>query len=109
PPLQRDARLDAVLAAIAERDGVPVVLPLLELVALAAPVEDPRPGLLLRQPFEPLRSDETVRPDAARLGQAVVAPDLEIGRIVPRRDLQRSGAELALGALVGDHRHQPLH
>jgi hypothetical protein len=40
PPLQRDQRLDPALAALAERDGVAVVLALLELAALAEPVED---------------------------------------------------------------------
>src|SRR6478752_10658274 len=50
PPLERDARLDAALAPVAERDRVPVRLALLELSMLAQPVEDALVGLLLRQP-----------------------------------------------------------
>src|SRR5262249_60328067 len=53
PPLRRDQRLDPVLAAVAERDGMPVRLALLELVALAEPGEDAFLGLLLRQALEP--------------------------------------------------------
>ena len=46
--------------------------------------------------------------DHRRLGQAVVAADLEVGRVVAGRDLERAGAELGLDALVGDHRHAAL-
>ncbi len=49
PPLERDQRLDPALAALAERDRVPVGLALLEQAALAAPGEDPLLGLLLRE------------------------------------------------------------
>src|SRR4051794_22538542 len=108
PPLQRDQRLDAAVAALAERDAVPVVLALLEQPALLAPREDPLLRLLLREPLEPGRRHEPVRPDATRLRQAVVAADLEVGRVVTRRDLQRARAELALDALVRDHGHARL-
>ncbi len=43
--------------------------------------------------------------DDRRLGQAMVAPDVEVERIVARGDLERAGSELAVDALVGDHRH----
>ena len=38
----------------------------------------------------------------------MVAADLEVHRIVTGRDLERAGAELALDALVRDHRHDAL-
>ena len=38
----------------------------------------------------------------------MVAADLEVGRVVARRDLERPGAELALDAFVGDRGHAPL-
>ena len=38
----------------------------------------------------------------------MVAADLEVGRVVAGRDLERAGAELRLDARVGDHRHGPL-
>ena len=57
PPLRRDERLDARVAALARADRVPVVLALLELVVLAEPVDDVPVGLFLRQPLEsPRRS-----------------------------------------------------
>jgi hypothetical protein len=40
--------------------------------------------------------------------ELVVAADLEVGRIVPRRDLERSGAELGLDAGIREHRDRPL-
>src|SRR3990172_5528617 len=49
PPLQRNQRLDAALAALAEHNAVPVMLALLEQIALAAPVEHSPLGLVLRQ------------------------------------------------------------
>ena len=89
---------------------MPVALALHEQVALAAPVEDPLVGLLLRQPGElaGLVVHPPVGADHHRLGQAVVAADLEVDRVVAGRDLQRAGAELGLDPLVGDHRHAPL-
>jgi len=50
PPLHRNTRLDSRLAAVAQRDRVPVRLAFLELVVFAKPLEDPLLGLLLRQP-----------------------------------------------------------
>ena len=87
-----------------------VRLALLELAALAEPLDDPRVGLLLRQSGElaGLVVHAAVGADHHRLRQSVVAPDLVVERIVPRRHLQRARPELRLDALVGDHRHAPL-
>ena len=97
--------------ALAVADRVPVALALLELaVLLAQPVDDAVGGLLLGQPDEHVRDvagHAAVEADHGQLGQAVVAADLEVDRVVAGRDLQRTGAELALDALVGDHRHVP--
>ena len=38
----------------------------------------------------------------------MVPPDLEVGRVVPRSDLQRSRSELRVDAIVRDDRHAPL-
>ena len=84
PPLQRDPRLDPRLAAVAERDRVPVRLPLLELVVLAQPGEDALVRLLLGQAGELARLlvHQPVGADHRQLGQAVVAADLVVGRVV---------------------------
>ena len=42
--------------------------------------------------------------DHGDLGQAVSAPDLEVGGVVPGGDLERTGAELGVHVLVGDDR-----
>ena len=110
PPLQRDPRLDPRLAAVAERDRVAVRLALVELVALAEPVEDPLLGFLLREPGERARLlvHPAVWPDHRDLGEFVVTPDLVVLRVVTRRDLERAGPELDLDPLVRDHRHPAL-
>ena len=89
---------------------MPVRLALLELAVLPEPREDALVGLFLRQPGEVacLLVHPAVRADHGQLGQAVVAADLVVERIVAGRDLQRARAEVALDALVGDHRHAPL-
>ncbi len=38
----------------------------------------------------------------------MVAADLKVGRVVGRRDLQRTRPELALDTFIGDHRHARL-
>ena len=98
------------MAALAVADGVAEVLALLELPALGGPLEHAPARLLLRQPRELPGGvvHQAVGPDHGQLGEAVVAADLEVRRVVARRDLERAGAELALHALVGDHRHAPL-
>ena len=91
-------------------DAVPVALALLEQPFLAQPLDDVVAGLVLGQPDQLVRDvagHATVEADHRQLGQPVVAPDLEVDRIVPRRDLQRPGPELRLDALVRDHRHAP--
>ena len=40
--------------------------------------------------------------------QAVLLAELEVDRVVGRRDLDRAGAEVALDALVGDDRDGPV-
>ena len=86
---------------------MPVGLALLELIVLLQPLEDALVRFLLRQPGElaGLLVHPPVRSDHRDLGQAVVAADLVVERVVTRRHLERAGAELALDPLVGDHRH----
>ena len=55
----------------------------------------------------PSKPSATIRPsgpDHRQRLEAVVAADLEVHRVVPRRDLDRAGAELRLDPLVGDRR-----
>src|SRR4029077_3885288 len=98
PPLGDDEWLDAAVAAHAVPDRVAVALPLLEQPALGRPVDHPQPGLLLCQAGELAGGvvHQPVGPDHRELGEVVVAADLEVGRIVAGRDLERAGAELAL-------------
>src|SRR5580765_2374742 len=107
PPLQRDPRLDATVTAIAERHLVAVRLPLLELAVLLQPLEDALVRFLLRQSCEltGLLVHPAVRSDHRDLRQTVVEADLVVERVVTRRHLERAGAEVALDALVGDHRY----
>ena len=42
-------------------------------------------------------------------GEAVTLADLEVGRVVGRRDLDSAGAEGPVDRLVGDDRHVPVH
>src|SRR4029077_15916638 len=98
PPLQRDQWLDPRLAALAERDRMPIRLALDEQAALLDPRENSLLGLLLAQARElpGLVAHPAVGADHGQLGQLVVAPDLEVHRVVPRRHLQRAGAELGV-------------
>src|SRR5581483_6416117 len=108
PPLRRDERLDARVAALARADGMAVALALLELIVLAQPRDDALVHLVLRQAFEALRRYAPVGADHRQRGQPVVAADLEVGRVVPGRDLERARAELDVDALVCDHRYVPF-
>ena len=110
PPLEHDQRLDAGVAALAGADRVAVRLAAVELPALLQPREHARAGLLLRQAGEVagLVVHPAVGADHRELRELVVAPDLEVGRVVPRCHLERARAELRLDALVRDHRHAPL-
>ena len=72
---------------------------------LLQPLQDARVGLFLRQPLvvTGVCIHAPVRADDRQLGQAVVAADLIVHRIVARRHLERAGAEVALDALVRKH------
>ena len=107
PPLGRDERLDPRVAALARPHRVAVGLALLELAALLEPGDDPRVGLRLRHALEALCREPAVRPDHGQRLEVVVAPDLEVDRVVAGRDLERARAELGLDARVGDHGHPP--
>src|SRR5439155_4643866 len=110
PPLQRDARLDATVAAIAERHRVTVGLALLELAVPLQPLEDTLVRFFLAQARElpGLLVHPAVRSDHGDLGQTVIATDLVVQRVVTRCDLERAGAELTLDSLVCDHRYTAL-
>ena len=94
PPLGRDERLDARVAALARPDRVAVVLALLELAALLEPREDPRrrppPA---SGPRSPRRCIRPSGPITVSVGEPVVAADLEVHRVVAGRDLERARAE----------------
>ena len=98
------------MAALAGTDGVPVVLPLDELPAVLDPGDDGGVGLGLWQPGE--LAGRVVHPpvgaDHHRLGQLVVATDLEVEGVVARRDLERARPERGLDARVRDDGHAPL-
>ena len=87
---------------------MPVGLAALEPAALLEPREDPLVRLLLREPLEALGDHPPVGADHRQRRKLVVAADLEVHRVVPRRDLDRARAELRLDAGVRDHRHAPL-
>ena len=110
PPLQRDQRLNPALAALAERDRVPVSLALDQQTAVADPGEDPFLCLILGQPGELAGSvvHAPVGADHRQLGKLVRAADLEIERIVPGRHLESTRAELRIDPLVLDHGHRAL-
>ena len=110
PPLQRDERLDARTTALARADRVPIRLALLDQPALLGPREHARTSLLLCQPGEISRllAHAAVPADGHRLGKAVVTTDVEVERIVARRDLERTRSELAIDPLVCDDGDTPL-
>ena len=108
PPLQRDERLDAGVAALTRADRVAVVLPLLELPLAGQPVEDDAVRLGLGQPLESLRTDHpAVGADDGERLEAVIAADLEVGRVVARGDLERARPEVGVDPLVCDDRDMP--
>ncbi len=98
------------MAPLARSDRVSVVLALDELTALLDPGDDGGVGLGLGQALEiaGLVVHPAVEPDHHRLGEPVVATDLEVQRIVAGRDLERARAERRLDTLVRDHRHAAL-
>ena len=82
----------------------------IEQVALACPGEHALACLVLREPGERagINAHLSVDADHGQLGQAVLSADLEVGRVVSRRDLERAGAELGVDLLVLDHGHATL-
>ena len=92
------------MAALAGADRVAVRLALLHVPALVGPGDHACACLLLRQAGE-ISGDLAHAPvpaDGHRLGEPVVAPDVEVERVVTGRDLERTRAELAVDPLVGD-------
>ena len=83
---------------------MPVVLALLELALAGQPVEDDLVRLRLGQPLEAVGDHAAVEPDHGERLEAVVAADLEVDRVVARRDLEGAGAELGLDPRVRDDR-----
>ena len=64
------------------------------------------------EPLEPLRrgqADPRLGRHDVDAGQVVPAADLEVGRVVRRRDLHRAGAERGIHGVVGDDGDQPVH
>jgi len=90
-PLQRDERLDALARAVAERDRVRVQLGVAD-QALVAQRGDHALLRLVDAQARVLgaggRGHAAVLADDADLLEAVAAPDLEVVRVVARRDLQ---------------------
>ena len=97
PPLERHERLDA--RAASARSGRPRAGSSPASRAGRAPAATRRTllgRLVLGQPDELGRDvarHAPVEADHGQLGEAVVAADLEVDRVVPGRDLQRAGAE----------------
>jgi hypothetical protein len=107
-PLLGDERLHHGLAAIAEPDGVTVRLDAVDepqrlhvLDDLLARLEAIHPGVLAGR-----RRHLAVESDDGADGQAVPLADLEVDRIVARRDLDDAGAELGIDRLVRHHPHR---
>ena len=98
------------MAALARPDGVPVRLALLDETALLRPGEHTFTRVLLPAACEVAGGlvHQPVRTDDHRLGKSVVAADLEVEDVVPGRDLERAGSELAVDPLVCDHRDPVL-
>ncbi len=107
PPLGRDERLDARVAALAGRDRVADRLAFFELAVLLEPGDHPPVGLGLAEPLEALGAHAAVGADHGQRLEPVVAADLEVDGVVAGRDLERARAEAGLDALVGDDRNQP--
>ena len=69
---------------------------------------DRRPG---GEPFHPrvLRpgcvGNAPVEPDDVHDGQALALADLKVHHVMPRRDLERAGAELHLDGRIANHRN----
>ena len=106
-PLQRDQRLDAAARAVRVRHVVDVGVGAGDQPLLAQLGHHGGARLVDLHAAEALGRgvrDAAVLADHADLLEAVPAADLEVGRIVAGRDLERAGAELRVHVLVGDHR-----
>ena len=109
-PLQRDQRLDPLARALRERHVVRVLLRVGDQAELAQLGDNRIACLRHGQPDEPLRrrvGDPAVLADHADPFEPVPIPDLEVIRVVARRDLQRTGAEVGPDVLVGDDLQPP--
>ncbi len=93
------------MTPLTRSDRVAVRLTFLDEATLRGPREDALAGFLLRQPGKVTGglTHASVPADCHRLGQPVIAPDVEVERIVAGGHLERARAELAVDALVGDH------
>ncbi len=106
-PLQRDQRLDPPARAVRVGHVVLVRARARDAVALAQRRHHRTARVLDAQPGEALAGGlghEPVLADHAHLIEPVPAAYLEVVGVVPRRDLQRAGAELGIHVLVGDDR-----
>ncbi len=104
-PLQRDQWLDPLAGPVRERNRVQVGLLGAQLPLLAERRNHRHLGFRRGQPGEPLArllGHPAVLADHDDLLEPVSAADLEVVRIVPRRDLQGAGPELRIDVLVDD-------
>ncbi len=109
-PLERDERLDPLPRAVRERDGVRVGGARAE---HGAERRDDRLARLEHREASVLGARRLGHPpvlaDHRPLLEPVLAPDLEVVRVVAGGDLQAAGAEVGLDVLVGDHRERAPH
>ena len=104
-PLERDQRLDPLARAMGVGNRVDVGLLGPQPPLVPQGCDDRLAGLLDHQPGEPLPrrlAHAAVLPDHDDLVEGVGPADLEVVRVVTRRDLQRPGSELGIDMIVGD-------
>ena len=106
PPLLADERLDDGVAAVAVADVVRIGLFLDEQALRLEVGHDELAGLDARQPVIAKAGNvhAAVGVHAVDDLQRVALADLVVHRVVPRRDLQRAGAEVHLHRFVADDR-----
>ncbi len=111
PPLLREPRLDDGPAAVARSDPEPVVLDLAEKPLLVQTPGHCLSGALpaLAREGAAVLVDGSVRVhDVDRL-ETQALTDLEVVRVVGRRDLENAGPELGIHVLVGEDLDLPRH
>ncbi len=111
-PLVREPRLHHGIAAVAMPHRMAVVFHLLQQPGRLELCDHAPPRLVPVETLKPLRRRKAhprFRGHDVDAGQAVASADLEVGRIVGRRDLDRSGTERGIDGLVGHDRDQPIH